>query len=234
LITNGIIDVTFAQGTDPVSSFQLLNAGFPKQDGTDVSGVKDSTGRPIVMDTIRMVQAEHAGWMNYMWPKAGQTKPLQKWSYVKAVSIDGKPAYVQKMDLWGKNKKGEPFYKGKGDYQDKEGMTLTEGVRQYNQCALAIDEGVIPDLRRDEDALEPGERVGDDDVAEWVASSRLRRWAWPRVWHFCLLVSRCLLRGWECGSRSSCPVVATGVSLALSRRVVRSRRSCFPIRRTGE
>jgi hypothetical protein len=32
--------------------------------------------------------------MNYMWPKAGQTKPLQKWSYVKAVSVDGKPAYV--------------------------------------------------------------------------------------------------------------------------------------------
>ena len=54
----------------------------------------------------------------------------------------GKPAYVQKMDVWAKGKNGEPVYKGKGDYQDKEGMTLTDGVRQYNQCVLAIDEGV--------------------------------------------------------------------------------------------
>lgn len=55
---------------------------------------------------------------------------------------DGKPAYVQKMDVWAKNKNGEPVYKGKGDYQDKQGMTLTAGVRQYNQCAMAIDEGI--------------------------------------------------------------------------------------------
>jgi cytochrome c len=77
-----------------MKGLQLLNAGFPKQDHTDVSGVKDSNGKLIVMDTIKMLQAKHAGWMNYMWPKAGQTKPLQKWSDVKVVNIEGKPAYV--------------------------------------------------------------------------------------------------------------------------------------------
>jgi arylsulfatase A-like enzyme len=46
------------------------------------------------------------------------------------------------MDVWAKGKNGEPVYKGKGDYQDKMGQSLTDGVRQYNQCALAIDEGV--------------------------------------------------------------------------------------------
>ncbi|MCI0641407.1 MAG: sulfatase-like hydrolase/transferase [Gemmataceae bacterium] len=54
----------------------------------------------------------------------------------------GKPEYVQKMDVWAKGKSGEPIYKGKSDYQDKEGQSLAEGVRQYNECALAIDEGV--------------------------------------------------------------------------------------------
>ena len=34
------------------------------------------------------------GWLGYMWPKADQTQPLQKWSYVKAVTIDGTAAYV--------------------------------------------------------------------------------------------------------------------------------------------
>lgn len=60
---------------------------------------------------------------------------------------EGKPAYVQKLDVWAKGKKGEPVYKGKGDYQDKEGQTLTDGVRQYNQCALAIDEGIARLIR---------------------------------------------------------------------------------------
>lgn len=54
----------------------------------------------------------------------------------------GKPAYVQNMDLWAKNKNGEPVYKGKGDYQDREGQTLTDGVRRYNQCVLALDEAI--------------------------------------------------------------------------------------------
>lgn len=54
----------------------------------------------------------------------------------------GKPAYVQKMDVWAKNKNGEPVYKGKGDYQEKKAQTLADGVRQYNQCAIALDEAV--------------------------------------------------------------------------------------------
>ena len=54
----------------------------------------------------------------------------------------GKPAYVQKMDVWAKGKDGQPVYKGKGDYQDQEGVTLNAGIRQYNQCAMAIDEGI--------------------------------------------------------------------------------------------
>lgn len=54
----------------------------------------------------------------------------------------GKPAYVQKLNVWAKNKDGEPIYKGKGDYEDRKGRSLTEGVRRYNQCALALDEAV--------------------------------------------------------------------------------------------
>jgi arylsulfatase A-like enzyme len=54
----------------------------------------------------------------------------------------GKPDYVQKLNVWKKGKNGEPVYVGKGDYQDKEGMSLAEGVRQYCECLLAVDEGV--------------------------------------------------------------------------------------------
>ena len=31
---------------------------------------------------------------DYMFPKPGQSQPLQKWTYVKAVNVDGTPAFV--------------------------------------------------------------------------------------------------------------------------------------------
>jgi signal transduction histidine kinase len=72
----------------------LYNGGFPKIEGTDTSGLKDSTGKLIVKEQIDLVKKAGAGWVHYMWPKAGQTTPLQKWSYVKKTSVDGVPAYV--------------------------------------------------------------------------------------------------------------------------------------------
>jgi cytochrome c len=41
-----------------------------------------------------VVQSKGSGWVDYMFPKPGQTKPSQKWSYVKAVNIDGTPGFV--------------------------------------------------------------------------------------------------------------------------------------------
>jgi cytochrome c len=43
---------------------------------------------------VKMVQSKGAGWVNYMFPKPGQTESSQKWSYVKAVNIDGTPGLV--------------------------------------------------------------------------------------------------------------------------------------------
>ncbi len=46
----------------------------------------------------------------------------------------GKPAYMQEIETWVKGPDGQPRIKG--------GKTLHESVRQYQQCVLAIDEGV--------------------------------------------------------------------------------------------
>jgi arylsulfatase A-like enzyme len=64
----------------------------------------------------------------------------------------GKPMYVQNLDVWVKGKTGEPIYKGKGDYEDKPGRSLTEGLRRYTQCVMAIDEGVGRLLKALEDS----------------------------------------------------------------------------------
>jgi cytochrome c len=72
----------------------LVNAAFPKFEGTDANLVKDATGKFFVTAFIEKVKASGSGWVDYIWPKPGETQPSRKWSYVKAVSVDGAPALV--------------------------------------------------------------------------------------------------------------------------------------------
>jgi methyl-accepting chemotaxis protein len=72
----------------------IYNGGFPKFEGTDTSGLKDSTGKLIVKEQIELAKKSGKGWVHYMWPKAGQSNPLQKWSYIKSFTADGAPGYV--------------------------------------------------------------------------------------------------------------------------------------------
>jgi cytochrome c len=72
----------------------LFNAGFPNVEGTNVSGLKDSNRKLFVMEMLKVTQAHGSGWVDYMWPKPGQSQPSHKWTYVKAVKIDGAPGYV--------------------------------------------------------------------------------------------------------------------------------------------
>ena len=56
--------------------------------------LKDSNGKSITAAFIGIAQSSGAGWVSYMWPKPGENKPSQKWNYVKAVRVDGTPAFI--------------------------------------------------------------------------------------------------------------------------------------------
>jgi hypothetical protein len=43
---------------------------------------------------IRTAQTRGSGWVDYAFPKPGQTQPSRKWTYVKRVQIDGTPALI--------------------------------------------------------------------------------------------------------------------------------------------
>jgi signal transduction histidine kinase len=38
---------------------------------------------------VELLKEKEAGWVDYMWPKPGQTNPSRKWSYVRRVNLDG-------------------------------------------------------------------------------------------------------------------------------------------------
>ena len=72
----------------------LLNPAFPAREGTNVTGQKDANGKLFHDAIIRVASTKGSGWVDYMFPKPGQTQPSQKWAYVKAVKIDGIPGLV--------------------------------------------------------------------------------------------------------------------------------------------
>jgi signal transduction histidine kinase len=72
----------------------LLNPAFPKREGTNPHGEKDANGKAFHDEFLKVVKSKGAGWVDYMFPKPGQTQASQKWSYVKAVNIDGTPGMI--------------------------------------------------------------------------------------------------------------------------------------------
>lgn len=73
----------------------LLNPAFPKREGTNVRGEKDANGKLFQDELWRTAQSkEGGGWVDYMFPKPGQTQPSHKWSYVKGIKIDGSPGLI--------------------------------------------------------------------------------------------------------------------------------------------
>jgi signal transduction histidine kinase len=72
----------------------LLNPAFPAREGTNVTGQKDAKGKLFHNEIIRTAEEKGSGWVDYMFPRPGQTEPSQKWAYVKKVTVDGVPGLV--------------------------------------------------------------------------------------------------------------------------------------------
>jgi len=72
----------------------LLNPAFPMREGTKVTGQKDARGKLFHDEIIKTAETKGSGWVDYMFPKPGQTEPSQKWAYVKKVTMDGVPGLV--------------------------------------------------------------------------------------------------------------------------------------------
>ena len=72
----------------------LLNSAFPQREGTNPLGQTDANGKKFHDVMIQTAATKGSGWVDYMFPKPGQTTPSHKWSYVKRVTLDGVPALI--------------------------------------------------------------------------------------------------------------------------------------------
>nr|WP_211105879.1 bacteriohemerythrin [Azospirillum melinis] len=75
----------------------------PELDGTDVSRNADPNGKLLFQEFVRVVKADGAGFVDYLWPKPGSAQPVAKLSYVKGFSpwgwLIGSGIYIDDVDV---------------------------------------------------------------------------------------------------------------------------------------
>jgi signal transduction histidine kinase len=72
----------------------LFNAARPDREGRDLLDDRDADGKRFHRDFIEVVKNFGSGWVDYMFPKPGQSYASVKWSYVCATRVDGEDALV--------------------------------------------------------------------------------------------------------------------------------------------
>lgn len=77
----------------------VVDPPFPDLEGTNVYEYQDSNGKFLFQEFMQVANDQGAGWVDYMWPKPGDTVPSAKSSYIKMVVIDGKP-YIVGMGMY--------------------------------------------------------------------------------------------------------------------------------------
>ncbi len=75
------------------SGVLLVNNAFPENEGKDVSDLADIDGKAFVREMLAVPPGGSA-WVNYKWPKPGDTRPSAKSSFVRSVEINGKQLVV--------------------------------------------------------------------------------------------------------------------------------------------
>jgi len=74
---------------DP-AGIDLVNPGFPNLEGRNLLDVKDTQGKQLIREMLDVVQNTGSGWVEYMWPKPGESVSTQKSTYVSKARVGEK------------------------------------------------------------------------------------------------------------------------------------------------
>jgi signal transduction histidine kinase len=80
-----VMDTTFTLLVDPP---------FPHLEGTNVYHYKDKYGKYIFREFMKVAKEKGSGWVEYMWPRPGETSESTKSSFVKKAVINKKSYLV--------------------------------------------------------------------------------------------------------------------------------------------
>jgi hypothetical protein len=67
----------------------IINPPSPQLEGQNLIDLKDARGKLIICEQARVLETRDSGWVEYMWPKPGESQPSHKSSYIRKVHVDG-------------------------------------------------------------------------------------------------------------------------------------------------
>lgn len=71
---------------DP-KGIEYVNPAFPTMEGRNLLDLKDTHGKLLVREMLKMVADSGSGWVDYMWPKPGESVSTQKSTYVSRAKL---------------------------------------------------------------------------------------------------------------------------------------------------
>ncbi len=77
-----------------LKGLSVCHPANPELEGQSILDYQDPTGKFVTHDMIDMLKSREAGWIDYMWPKPGETKPSRKSSYIMRGRLDGKTLII--------------------------------------------------------------------------------------------------------------------------------------------
>ena len=77
-----------------MDGLMLVHPAFPNLEGKNLLDVKDTQGKPLIRDIIKVAETSGSGWVDYMWPKPGESVATQKSTYVTTAGLGDETVIV--------------------------------------------------------------------------------------------------------------------------------------------
>lgn len=81
----------FVFNTDGI---ELVDPQFSELVGKNVFEVKDAAGNFPAKEMVEALANSNSAWVDYQWPKPGQSDPTKKLAYVRKIDMNGRTLYV--------------------------------------------------------------------------------------------------------------------------------------------
>lgn len=73
---------------------ELVNPGFPNLEGRNLLDLKDTGGKLLIRDMLKVVRTDGSGWVDYMWPRPGASVSTRKSTYVRRARMGDRSVLV--------------------------------------------------------------------------------------------------------------------------------------------
>jgi signal transduction histidine kinase len=79
---------------DTLDGVELVNPAFPNLEGRKILDLTDADGRYLEREMLDVLRTRGQGWVDYLWPKPGDSVSTRKSAYVRRAMLDGTPVLV--------------------------------------------------------------------------------------------------------------------------------------------